>query len=107
MAKDKPIVFQGNGYQIIRGDPRNLELYVLGSNAEGKTVYQFKGYYGTIEQALASIVHNSYLTDELVAHDIESYVQSIKETKMGIIADIKNQLSVSSETEIEDDDLFN
>lgn len=55
--KEKVVIFRGTGYQIIRGDPRNLELHVLGENSDGKMVYQFKGYFGTIEKALAYLVY--------------------------------------------------
>jgi len=35
--KEKAVVFQGTGYQIIRGDPRNLELHVLGGKLGRQT----------------------------------------------------------------------
>lgn len=105
--KEKAVVFQGTGYQIIRGDPRNLELHVLGENSEGKQVYQFKGYFGTIEKALAYLVYNSSLLDETVIHDIKSYVQSIIDTKKTVISDIKNYFVTPSEVvEPTDDDEF-
>ncbi|MGX7196753.1 hypothetical protein [Enterococcus olivae] len=93
MPKQKPkaVVFAGTGYQIIRSDPRNLELQVLGTNADGKEVYQFKGYFQTIEAALAYLVYKSSLLDESLTHDIESYVKSILDTKKTVVADIKNQ----------------
>ena len=107
MAKKK-IVFQGTGYQVIRGDPRNLELYVLEETKEGKTRYQFKGYFGTVEGALAYLVYKSSLLDETVTHDIKSYVKSILETKETVVGDIKSQfdISASDTAEIIDDDEF-
>lgn len=107
---DKPIIFHGTGYRIIRGDPKNLLLEVLGENQEGKEVYQFKGYFGTIEQALSYLVYKSSLLDETVAHDIKSYIQSILETKQTVTKDIKDQLATPSvaveQGEIDDEEFF-
>lgn len=110
--KQKPIVFKGTGYRLVRNDPRNLELQVLGKNRDGKEEYQFKGYFGTVESALAHLIYSSSLLDETVTHDFKSYLQSIIDTKTSVISDIKSQLTETKlETEdltfdeIEDDDL--
>lgn len=94
MAKtEKAIIFEGTGYHIIRSDPRNLELHVLIRDKEGKENYQFKGYFRTVEGALAYLVSDSSLLDETVTHNIESYLQSITDAKHTVIDDIKKQLA--------------
>lgn len=110
MAQQKPIVFQGSGYRVIRSDPRNVILEVLTKNDEGKEVYQFRGYFGTIEAALGSLVTNSLLVDETKTMNAASYRKAIMEMKNQIISDIKgvfNSSTSSDDFDIEDDELFN
>lgn len=106
--QEKAIVFQGEGYQIIRSDPRNLELHVLRSNSEGKMVYQFVGYYPTIEHCLSSVVRNAYLLDESTTHDVKSYLKSMESARESILRSIHDHLE-KNEPEVNDieDDLFN
>ena len=110
MAEDKkPVVFQGTGYRIVRSDPRNLMLEVE-AEIEGKKAYRFKGYFQTIEHALANVVFNDLLIDENNPHNAESYLKSIESTRKTIIADIKdyyqNVASDPVEDSLNDDDLF-
>jgi hypothetical protein len=106
--QEKAVVFQGEGYQIIRADPRNLELHVLRSNGEGEMKYQFAGYYPTIERCLGSIVRNGYLVDETKTHDMKSYLKAMESVRESILCSIRNHLE-TNEPEVNDidDDLFN
>lgn len=98
---EKPVVFQGTGYRIIRWDRRNLELQVLNGNKNYKGI----GYYETIEQALVSIIRRSSLGK--VSYDsLEEYVKTITETKETVINDIKRELHQGTASS-DDDELFN
>lgn len=104
-TKDKPVVFQGTGYRIVQFDKRNLELQIYTGNK-----YQFRGYFQTVEAALANLIYYAPALTESAKHDIKSYVKTIVETKENAVKDIQRELhkepitNGASETE---DDLFN
>lgn len=104
-TKDKPVVFQGTGYRIVQFDKRNLELQIYIKNK-----YQFRGYFQTVEAALANLIYYAPALTESAKHDIKSYVKMIVETKETAVKDIQRELqkeSVSTEADETEDDLFN
>ncbi|HAP4839817.1 TPA: hypothetical protein IUX70_002876 [Enterococcus faecalis] len=104
-CKEKPVIFSGKGYYITREDTRNLGLYVFGEDR-----ILFKGYFSTIESALASLVTNSSLLDETQIKDLKTYKESILEMKEQIISDIKQyfkEQTSNSTNDLEEDELFN
>ncbi|WVZ39756.1 hypothetical protein V5F83_01365 [Enterococcus faecalis] len=101
----KPVIFTGKGYYITREDTRNVGLYVPNKNSNS-----FKGYFSTIEAALASMVTNSLLLDETQIMDLKTYKESILEMKEQIISDIKQyfkEQTSNSTDDLEEDELFN
>lgn len=105
--KEKIVVFQGTGYRVLRSDPRNLQLEVKNLNKDGKRSYQFKGYFGTIEQALGFLVNRELLSDETVVHDIKSFLKQMSQIKETTISDIKKYFNQEQPKSVYDDDLFN
>lgn len=103
--QEKPVIFAGRGYYITREDARNVGLYVPNRNKNS-----FKGYFSTIEAALASLVTNSLLLDETQIMDVKTYKESILEMKEQIISDIKQyfkEQTSNSTNDLEEDELFN
>ncbi|WP_207434896.1 hypothetical protein [Enterococcus faecalis] len=101
----KPVIFSGKGYYIAREDTRNVGLYVSNRNKNS-----FKGYFSTIEAALASLVTNSSILDETQTMDLKTYKESILEMKEQIISDIKQyfkEQTSNSTNDLEEDELFN
>lgn len=107
--KEKPVIFQGTGYRILRNDPRNLELQVY---SKDNKKYGFRGYYGTVEDCLATLVKDSALVNEAVLTDLKAYLKEIKATKQKILADIQavygsdEKPKEESTVALEDDELF-
>lgn len=87
----KAVVFQGDGYHIVRWDIRNYVLFLdsVGKKKEPK----FLGYYKSIEAALASLIYNDVLVEE-VKHDLKSYVEELAKTKQTIVDDIIDNLII-------------
>lgn len=103
--KEKPVIFRGKGYYIAREDARNVGLYV----AEGSKNL-FRGYFRTIEAALASLVRESLLVDETQIMGLKTYKESVLKMKEHIIADIKQyfkEQTSDSAKDSEEDELFN
>ncbi|EHV0182758.1 hypothetical protein KZ109_002727, partial [Enterococcus faecalis] len=69
--QEKPVIFTGKGYYITREDTRNVGLYV--PNRKNNS---FKGYFSSIEAALASLVTKSLLLDETQIMDLKTYKES-------------------------------
>lgn len=96
MEKEKPVIFQGTGYRVIRSDKRNLALEI--QNKEGG--YSFKGYFQTIEQALSSLVRSEFLLDgSEEKRTLIVYLKEVRQTKETIVNDIKNYFKNSSDVE--------
>lgn len=91
MSKERPVVFQGNGYHIVRWDIRNYALF-LDSTKKDKGP-KFLGYYKSIEAALASLICNDVLVEE-VKHDLKSYVEELTTVKQDIVNDIIDNLNI-------------
>lgn len=89
--KSKAVVFQGNGYHIVRWDIRNYALF-LDSDGKKKGP-NFLGYYKSIEAALASLIYNDVLVEE-VKHDLKSYVEELASVKQTIVNDIIDNLNI-------------
>lgn len=89
--KSKAVVFQGNGYHIVKWDIRNYALFLdsVGKKKEPK----FLGYYKSIEAALASLIYNDVLVEE-VKHDLKSYVEELASVKQTIVNDIIDNLNI-------------
>ena len=105
VRQEKPVIFTGEGYYITREDTRNVGLYVPNKNNNS-----FKGYFSTIEAALASLVTRSLLLDETQIMDLKTYKESILEMKEQIISDIKQyfkEQTSNSTDDLEEDELFN
>ncbi|QTI52999.1 hypothetical protein H8446_01680 [Enterococcus faecalis] len=105
VKQEKPVIFTSKDYYITREDTRNLGLYVFGEDR-----ILFKGYFSTIESALASLVTNSSLLDETQIMDLKTYKESILEMKEQIISDIKQyfkEQTSNSTNDLEEDELFN
>ena len=87
----KEVVFQGDGYHIVRWDIRNYALFLdsVGKKKEPK----FLGYYKSIEAALASLIYNDVLVEE-VKHDLKSNVEELAKTKQTIVDDIIDNLII-------------
>ncbi|MEO5293931.1 hypothetical protein [Enterococcus cecorum] len=88
MSKDRPIVFQGNGYHIVRWDERNFALFL-----DDEKRPKFLGYYKSIEAALTSLIYNDVLVEE-VKHDLKSYVEELASVKQTIVNDIIDNLNI-------------
>lgn len=101
VKEEKPVIFQGTGYRIIQSDTRNVALEVL--TDEGG--YSFKGYFGTIDQALASLVRKNLLLDETETFEISNFLSAVDQIKETIINDIKNFLKNGVSEEITADHL--
>ena len=87
----RAVVFQGNGYHIVRWDIRNYALF-LNSDDEKKGP-KFLGYYKSIEAALTSLIYNDVLVEE-VKHDLKSYVEELASVKQTIVNDIIDNLNI-------------
>lgn len=88
MSKDRPIVFQGNGYHIVRWDERNFALFL-----DDEKHPKFLGYYKNIEAALTSLIFNDVLVEE-AKHDLKSYVEELAKVKQTIVDDIIDNLII-------------
>ncbi|CAI3303557.1 hypothetical protein CIRMBP1205_00593 [Enterococcus cecorum] len=91
MSKERPVVFQGKGYHIVRWDIRNYALF-LDSDDEKKGP-KFLGYYKSIEAALTSLIYNDVLVKEAM-HDLKSYVAELAKVKQTIVDDIIDNLII-------------
>ena len=91
MSKERPVVFQGNGYHIVQWDIRNYALF-LDSDGEKKRP-KFLGYYKSIEAALTSLIFNDVLVEE-AKHDLKSYVEELTKVKQTIVDDIIDNLNI-------------
>lgn len=106
--EEKPVIFQGSGYRVIRYNQLNVSLEVL----TGEGIYSFKGYFGTIDQALVSLVRNNHLLDETETFEISNFLSAVDQMKVTIISDIKNLLvngdpkKVTEEDDIDEYDLL-
>lgn len=89
--KAKAVVFQGNGYHIVKWDIRNYALF-LDSDDEKKGP-KFLGYYKSIEAALTSLIYNDVLVKEAM-HDLKSYVEELVSVKQTIVNDIIDNLNI-------------
>ena len=87
----RAVVFQGNGYHIVKWDIRNYALF-LNSDDEKKGP-KFLGYYKSIEAALTSLIYNDVLVEE-VKHDLKSYVEELASVKQTIVNDIIDNLNI-------------
>lgn len=87
----KAVVFQGNGYHIVRWDIRNYALFL--DSTEKDKGPKFLGYYKSIEAALASLIYNDVLVEE-VKHDLTSYIQELAKVKQTIVNDIIDNLNI-------------
>ncbi|MDA9472666.1 hypothetical protein [Enterococcus sp. 5H] len=101
VKEEKPVIFQGTGYRVLRYNQLNVSLEV----ADRKNDYSFKGFYGTIDQALVSLVRNNYLLDETETFEISNFLSSVDQMKMTIISDIKNLLETGDPEEVGEEDL--
>lgn len=84
---DKPVVFKGNGYHIVKWDVHNFALFLDGKKPT------FVGYYRNIEAALTSLIYNDVLVKEAM-HDLKSYVEELTTVKQTIVDDIIDNLII-------------
>ena len=88
MSKERPVVFKGNGYHIVRWDERNFALFL-----DDEKRPKFLGYYKNIEAALTSLIFNDVLVEE-AKHDLKSYVEELAKVKQTIVDDVINNLII-------------
>lgn len=88
MSKDRPVVFQGKGYHVVKWDERNFALFL-----DDETRPKFLGYYKNIEAALTSLIFNDVLVEE-AKHDLKSYVAELARVKQTIVDDIIDNLII-------------